>query len=65
MASEAGLGADIDLGAGVGPKKLRLGEPRIVVSGTLAGPLSFMIASLRAKSLSGSLGTAELCWGFF
>lgn len=65
MADEAGLRVDIDSGAGVGLKQLRLEEPRIVVSGTLAGPLPFIMAPLRAKSLSGSLKTAKFCWGFF
>ena len=63
MAAGAGLGAGVDSGAGSGSKepgaRPRPGEPRIVVSATLAGPFLFAVASLGAESSSSLLETIE------
>ena len=61
--------AGVNLGAGLGFGEPRArpepGEPGVAVSNILVGPFPFTVAPLGAKSLSGSLETAEALWGFF
>ena len=46
VAAEAGLGVDLGVGVGFEKSGASPGKPGIAVSGALAGPFSFAVASL-------------------